>query len=84
MEPCKAIVQNVKEVTDDAVLVIFDYNDDSTTSAVIYNDDTIFTLCDWQQFDYPKKIEEIANYKWRLGVTEKEAFVINDLPRLLA
>ena len=77
MEPCKAIVLNVQEVSADAVLVIFDYNTDSTTAAVVYDDDTIFTLWDWQQGDYPKSLAEIAEYKWRLGVTDEEAIMIN-------
>ena len=81
VENCNAVAVQAFDL-DDAALVIFTFGEfDETSSAVIYDDDTVFTQWDWQS-GYASSADEIEDYKWRLGVTEDEAVVVNGQPRL--
>lgn len=82
MSSHKQIVLNAQQVADDAVLVIFDFDVDFTSSAVIYDDGTIFTPMDWYDPMYPQCIDEISDIVWQLGVTGTEAKMVNGLPTL--
>ena len=85
LEPCKASVLNVEENQEGPALVIFDFDGGvaGTTAAIIFEDGTIFTLCDWQSGDYPQSFDEIADFDWRVGVSEDKAIVLCGLPRML-
>lgn len=80
---CNANAINAIEL-DGAVLVAFTFGEfGETTSAVIYNDGTIFTQSDWQCGYYAKDANDIEFIEWRLGVTEQSAVIVDGMPRMI-
>lgn len=82
-------IKNVKllktvELKDHATLAIVKIANE-TTAFVVYYDNTVFGLDDWQS-SYPKNAEEVAEYdSWMLYSREgnQKAVLFDELPRQL-
>ena len=91
-EPARSVkVNNRINVNGEAELVLLTINYASDelgvfsldTAFVIYKDNTVLTLWDWQS-GYPQSTNEIENYEWHLDLQEHRAIMFNGLPRIFA
>lgn len=65
----------------EATMWIFNYDNNFTSSCIIYEDGTFFCLRDWQGA-HPETAEEIEDFDW-IREDGKSAAVLHGLPRVI-
>lgn len=75
------IIQSIP-VSDDAKLMMFvSDNGIAKSTAVVYDDGTVFVTDDWQGY-YAESLDEIEDYDWHT-LNGQRAVIVDGLPRVL-
>lgn len=75
-------IEIIKKINlGEATMCIFNFDDNFTSSCIIYEDGTLFCLRDWQGA-HPETAEEIEEFDW-IREDGATAYILQNLPRVL-
>lgn len=78
----KLLSEESKEISVSLVRLALFYEDHHLdVSFIVYSTGEWFSPVDWQSWQ-PESLDDITKIKWRIGVTNHRAVLMNNLPRL--